>query len=590
MMKVVVLLLPYFGVYKARMLIALACLIMAKVAGVAAPLLMKQLIDGLDSHELLQLAPAMLVVAYGFLRLSTIVFNEFRELIFVRVVQRSLRLIANNMFSHLHALGPRFYLYRQPGIVARDLDRGQRSIMALVSMAFFTALPTLIEIALIFSILIIGYSWFFTAIAVLALTLYSICTASMTKFRQKIRRTLIDTDNIANGIALDSLQHHDSVVFFCNEKLESSRYDLGMAKWEKAGVRFQQSNSLLNLGQAAIITSALTFSLYHATTATQVGVMTIGDLVLINALMLQLFSPLSLLGAVYRDVTQTMVDLERMFLLLDERPEVSDFSGALDLAQKGGGVAFENVAFSYDGGKEVLQSFSLTVPAGSTVAIVGLSGAGKSTLARLLFRLYDPDQGRIVIDGQDIKMVTVESLRAVLGIVPQDSQLFNETIRYNISYGRPGSPLEDIQAVAQQAGIHDFIMSLPEGYETRVGERGVKLSGGERQRIAIARVLLKNPKIIIFDEATSALDTISEVAIEDVLLANSRGRTTLIIAHRLSTVVKADKIVVLNKGGVEEQGTHRELIDRGGIYSEMWHQFERDRSTPMPLTSGLVRL
>ncbi|WP_370262900.1 ABC transporter ATP-binding protein/permease [Limnobacter sp.] len=569
-------LLPYLWRYKWRVVFAMACLVLAKVANVGVPLLLKELIDELTplltSNALLAAAsmPVALLVAYGLLRLSTTVFTELREFLFARVTQNAVRAIAIQVFDYLHALSLRFHLNRQTGGVTRDIERGSRAISSLVSYTLYSILPTLIEITLVVGYLFLNYDIWFSAITAVALTLYIYFTVRITEWRLHFRRTMNDLDSKANVRAVDSLINYETVKYFGNEAFESARYNKSMVAWQEAAIRSQKSLTLLNTGQSAIIALAVTAVLWRATAGVLDGSMTLGDLVLVNAFMIQLYIPLNFLGVIYREIKQSLADIERMFGLLDENQEVQDKPNAPDLKIRGGAIEFRQVGFSYDERRPVLKNMSFSVPAGHTVAVVGHSGAGKSTLSRLLYRFYEVSSGSILIDGQDIRDVSQISLRRSIGIVPQDTVLFNDTIAYNIAYGRPDASQADIERAAKAAHIHDFIVAQPDGYNTAVGERGLKLSGGEKQRVAIARTILKNPAILIFDEATSALDSRSERAIQAELRELSKNRTTLIIAHRLSTVVHADQILVINQGEVVEAGTHESLLDKQGEYARMW--------------------
>ncbi len=574
-------LLPYLWEYKGRVLAALACLVLAKVANVGVPVLLKRIVDSLDASTAPLYVPLALLVAYGVLRLSSTTFQELREYLFAKVTQRAVRKIALQVFRHLHALSLRFHLQRQTGGLTRDVERGQRGISTLISFTLFSILPTLVEIALVSAILIARYDWTFMAITAGALTVYIVFTILITEWRTEYRRTMNDLDSKANTRAIDSLLNYETVKYFGNEEWEARRYDESMQRWEKAAVKSQTSLSTLNIGQSAIIAIAVTLIMWRATAGVVKGTMTIGDLVLVNAFMIQLYIPLNFLGVIYREIKQALADMERLFALIEEHAEIKDKPGALPLAIRGAEVRFEHVYFSYETNRQILFDVSFTIPAGRTVAIVGPSGSGKSTLARLLYRFYDIGAGRITIDGQDIREVQQTSLRATIGIVPQDTVLFNDSIEYNIAYGKPGATHEEIVTAARTAQIHDFINGLPEGYATPVGERGLKLSGGEKQRVAIARAILKAPHVLIFDEATSALDSKAEKAIQAELAAIARNHTTLTIAHRLSTVVDADEILVLERGRIVERGSHASLLTANGVYSRMWRlQQDEERRAP----------
>jgi ATP-binding cassette subfamily B protein len=563
-------LLPYVWAYKGRVVAALVALIAAKVANVGVPVLLKEVVDRLDQTTAMLVVPLALLVAYGLLRLSTTFFTELREYLFAKVTQRAVRTIALDVFRHLHALSLRFHLARQTGGLTRDVERGQRGISTLISFTLFSILPTLVEIGLVSAILIARYDWTFIAITLTALSLYIAATVMITDWRTGFRRQMNELDSKANTRAIDSLLNYETVKYFGNEAWEARRYDESMQRWEKAAVKSQTSLSLLNVVQSAIIAIAVTLIMWRATVGVVGRTMTIGDLVLVNAFMIQIYIPLNFLGVLYREVKQALADMERMFALTAEHTEVSDAPGAPALAVGDGEVRFEHVNFGYERNRQILFDVSFTIPAGKTVAVVGPSGAGKSTLARLLFRFYDTTGGRIRVNGHDIRAVRQDSLRAAIGIVPQDTVLFNDSIEYNIAYGRPGATHGEIVAAAELAQIHAFIASTPEGYATPVGERGLKLSGGEKQRVAIARAVLKDPRILIFDEATSALDSKSEKAIQAELKRIAEDRTTLTIAHRLSTIVDADQILVLDHGRIVERGTHGALLAVAGVYARMW--------------------
>ena len=571
-------LLPYLWRFKVRVIAALACLVIAKVANVGVPLVLKNIVDSLDRTTALLTVPLALLVAYGLLRLSTTLFTELREILFARVTQRAVRTIALEVFRHLHALSLRFHLSRQTGGLTRDVERGQRGISTLISYALFSILPTLVEIALVAAILVARYDWTFITIVAVALTGYIAFTVGITEWRTQYRRQMNELDSRANTRAIDSLLNYETVKYFNNEGWEAQRYDESLQNWERAAVKSQTSLSWLNIGQSAIIAITVTLIVWRATVGVVAGRMTVGDLVLVNAFMIQLYIPLNFLGVIYREIKQARADMERLFLLVQENAEVRDRDGAGPLRAGGGSVRFDHVDFFYDPKRQILFDVSFEIPAGRTVAVVGPSGSGKSTLARLLFRFYDVSAGSITIDGQDLRDVTQSSVRAAIGIVPQDTVLFNDTIEYNIAYGRPGASHEDIVAAARLAQIHDFIVSLPDGYRTAVGERGLKLSGGEKQRVAIARAVLKDPAILIFDEATSALDSKSEKLIQAELAEIARERTALTIAHRLSTVVDADEILVLDAGRIVERGSHWDLLAANGMYARMWRlQQDEDR-------------
>ena len=581
-------LLPYLWVYKWRVLAALICLVGAKMANVGVPLVLKKLIDALtisptDPHALLVL-PLGALVAYGALRFSTTLFTELREFLFARVTQRAVRTIALKVFRHLHALSLRFHLNRQTGGMTRDIERGTRGVSSLVSYSLFSILPTLVEITLVLGYLGTHYDAWFAGITAIALVTYITFTVTVTEWRTHFRRTMNELDSKANTKAIDSLINYETVKYFGNEDYEAKRYDEGLQKYEQAAVRSQTSLSFLNTGQSLIIAAAVTAILWRATQGVIDKTMTLGDLVLVNSFMIQLYIPLNFLGVIYREIKQSLADMERLFGLLEQNREVADSPDAKPLVTHGAKVEFSHVEFSYDPKRQILFDVDFTIPPGTTTAVVGHSGSGKSTLSRLLFRFYDVQQGAIRIDGQDVKNVTQDSLRHAIGIVPQDTVLFNDTIEYNIAYGRPGASRADIVAAARAASIHDFIETLPDGYATMVGERGLKLSGGEKQRVAIARTLLKNPAILIFDEATSALDSKSEQAIQAQLKEIAKQRTTLVIAHRLSTIADAHQILVLDHGRIVERGTHAALIAADGLYRQMWdrQQARQDEDLASP--------
>jgi ATP-binding cassette subfamily B protein len=564
------LLFPYLWQYRGRMLLAISCLVGAKLANVGVPLVFKEMIDGMSPNQQLLALPVGLLLLYGALRFSTSLFTELREIFFARVTQQAVRRIALEVFRHLHALSLRFHLERQTGGVSRDIERGTRSISALISYTLYSILPTLVEVGLVLGILIVQYDATFALITAVSLTAYIVFTVLLSNWRIGIRRAMNDTDSAANTRAVDSLLNYETVKYFNNEEYEAQRYDEQMRKWEDAATTSQISLSWLNLGQQAIIACGVTAMMWRAASGVVAGTMSIGDLVLVNAFLIQLYVPLNFLGVVYREIRQALADIERMFDLLTVNREVADAPDASALPPGPLEVRFDAVAFAYDKERSILQNMDFTIAPGKTLAVVGHSGAGKSTLARLLYRFYDINAGQIFIGGYEIRQLKQSSLRGAIGIVPQDTVLFNDTIRYNIRYGRPEASEAEVEAAAQAAQLHDFIATLPQGYESRVGERGLKLSGGEKQRVAIARALLKNPPILIFDEATSALDSETEKAIQGSLENAARGRTTLMIAHRLSTIMNADEVLVMEGGRVIERGTHSELLAAGGAYARMW--------------------
>jgi len=576
--------LPYLWVYKWRVLLAMLFLVSSKIASMGIPLVLKELIDDMtvaaSSPGTLLVIPVGLLVAYGSLRLASTLFSELRELMFSRVTQRAVRTVALRVFRHLHALSLRFHLDRQTGGMTRDIERGTRSIMSLVMFTLFNILPTAVEIVLVLGYLLLNYDIWFSVIAAAALLLYFIYTVAVTDWRTHFRRTMNDLDSKAHTKAIDSLINYETVKYFGNEGHEAKNYDDGLRGYEAAALKSQMALSLLNTGQSVIVAAAVSMILWRATLGVADGSMTLGDLVLVNAFMIQLYIPLNYLGVIYREIKQSLADMERLFALLGEDLEVVDAPNASPLEVNGAEVRFSHVDFSYEPSRQILFNVDFTIPAGTTTAVVGHSGSGKSTLSRLLFRFYDVGAGSITIDGQNIRDVTQESLRREIGIVPQDTVLFNDTIWYNIAYGKPGASDDEVVAAAKTAYIHDFIESLPQGYDTVVGERGLKLSGGEKQRVAIARTVLKNPAILVFDEATSALDSHSEQAIQEQLKEIARDRTTLVIAHRLSTVADAHQILVLDGGRIIESGAHPELLAAGGAYARMWaRQLSRQDET-----------
>ncbi|WP_293748435.1 ABC transporter ATP-binding protein/permease [Limnohabitans sp. Rim8] len=568
-------LLPYLWQYKWRVVIALSLMVCAKLANVSVPLLLKELVDAMNlkpgDAQAVLVVPVALLVAYGALRLLTSAFTELRELVFAKATQGASRSIALETFEHLHALSLRFHLARQTGGMTRDIERGVRGIESLISYSLYSVIPTLIEVGLVLTILAVKFDAWFAGITLTALVFYIFFTVRVTEWRTQFRKQANEFDSAAHTRAVDSLLNYETVKYFGNERFEAGRYDESLERLRLSRLKAQTSLSLLNTGQQLIIAAALVAMLWRATEGVVAGRMTLGDLVMINAFMIQLYIPLNFLGVLYREIKQSLTDLEKMFVLMDREREVADAPGAPALAWQGApDVVFDRVSFAYESDRPILKDISFTIPAGKTVAVVGPSGSGKSTLARLMFRFYDVQQGFIRIAGQDIRQVTQNSVRQALGIVPQDTVLFNDSVAYNIAYGRPGASQDEIEGAARSARIHDFIASTPKGYQTSVGERGLKLSGGEKQRVAIARTLLKDPPILVFDEATSALDSANERAIQAELANVAQNKTTLVIAHRLSTVVDAHEILVMEAGQIIERGNHAELLAQQGRYASMW--------------------
>jgi ATP-binding cassette, subfamily B, heavy metal transporter len=555
---------------RARVVLAVALLLAGKLVNIYVPLLYKRAVDALSPSHALITVPIALIVAYGAARVMSQGFNELRNAVFAKVSQRAIRRLALRAFRHVHALSLRFHLDRRTGGLSRAIERGTAGIDFLLSFMLFNVVPTLFEILLVCGILWRLFNWTFAAVTLATIVVYIAFTFSITDWRVRFRREMNDRNTEANTKAVDGMLNFETVKYFANEEHELRRYDAALQAYERAAVRSETTLTLLNLGQGTIIASGLVGIMILAGRGVAAAEMTVGDFVLVNAYLIQLYTPLNFLGMVYRNIKQSLADLEQMLALLAVKPEIEDRPGAPALVVGRGAVAFRRVDFRYDVRRPILLDVDFRVPPGARVAIVGPSGAGKSTIARLLFRFYDVDAGAIEIDGQDIRGVTQESLRRAIGVVPQDTVLFNDTIYYNIAYGRPGASRADIEDAARRAHIHDFVKGLPDGYQTMVGERGLKLSGGEKQRVAIARVILKSPKILVFDEATSALDTKTEREIQASLAEISADRTTLVIAHRLSTIVEADEILVLDHGRIVERGHHRELLARGGVYAAMW--------------------
>ena len=574
---------PYLWEYKWRALAALAFMLGAKLANVGVPLLLKDLVDTLSFKpgdvQAVLVVPIALLLAYGLLRLSTTLFTELRELVFARATEGAARRISLEVFRHLHALSLRFHLERQTGGMTRDIERGTRGVHSLISYSLYSIIPTLIEVTLVLSLLAVKFDVWFAGITLIALVFYITFTVLVTNWRTQFRKTMNELDSSAHSRAVDSLLNYETVKYFNNEEFEATRYDENLKRYREAAIKSQRTLSMLNAGQQLIIAFGLVAMLWRATQGVVDGRMTLGDLVMVNAFMIQLYIPLGFLGVIYREIKQSLTDLEKMFTLMEREREIADEPGAQPLRiEASPAVRFENVSFAYDtgtagnaaGARPILHNVSFEIPPGKTVAVVGSSGAGKSTLARLLYRFYDVQQGRITIAGQDIKHVTQASVRRAIGIVPQDTVLFNDTVEYNIAYGKHGATHDEVEDAARAARIHDFIASTPLGYQTMVGERGLKLSGGEKQRVAIARTLLKNPPVVIFDEATSALDSANERAIQSELRTAAQNKTTLVIAHRLSTVVDAHEILVMDAGRIVERGHHAELLAANGRYADMW--------------------
>ena len=574
--------LPFLWEFRGRALIALACLVLAKLANVGIPILLKGIVDAFENPDTRMLVlPVSLLLAYGVLKLSASLFNELRDVVFARVRYRAMRRLSTRVLEHLHRLSLRYHLERQSGAISRDLERGTRSVSTILNYMVFSVLPVLVEFSLVAVILLSQYAPVFALVTFGTVAVYVAFTLAITEWRMDYRHQMNRLDSQANGQAFDSLMNYETVKYFRNEPMELDRYDETLSAWERVAVKSQSSMSLLNFGQGSIIAIGVTFIMVFAAQGVVDGTMSIGDLVLVNALLLQLFIPLGFLGIVYRQIKYALADMDLVFKLLEREPEIADKPGARPLILRDGGVHFERVDFHYQPERPILHGLDFGIEPGQKLAVVGHSGAGKSTLARLLFRFYDVTGGRILIDGQDLRSVSQDSLRSGIGIVPQDTVLFNESIHYNLAYGRPGASREEIERAAGMAHILDFIEGLPDRWDTVVGERGLKLSGGEKQRVAIARAILKRPRILVFDEATSSLDSRTEKAIQQTLAEVAEDHTTLVIAHRLSTVVDADRILVMEGGHILEQGTHRRLLEQQGAYAGMWELQQREREASL---------
>ena len=576
---VILSLLPYVWQFKWRVGLALLCLVLAKVASVVLPIFLKDIVDQLSMPGNALVLPVAALLAYGFARISSSLFGELRDALFAKVTQGSIRKIAKRIFEHLFGLSMRFHLQRQTGGLSRDIERGTKGIGFVLNFTLFNILPTLLELLMVMGILLWRYDFWFAAVTMLTIIAYILFTFTVTEKRMVMRRRMNSLDSMANTQAIDALINYETVKYFNNEAYEINRYDENLGKWVDSSVKNQVSLNFLNAGQGVIITTGITVLLWMAADRVVQGSMTVGDVVLVSAYLTQLYAPLNFLGFIYREIKNSLADMERMFGLMDEQQEVKDNKEAVVLNTRQADIEFRDVCFSYESERQILHHVSFKVGAGETVAVVGTSGAGKSTLSRLLFRFYDVSTGSILINGRDIRSYTQLSLRQHIGIVPQDTVLFNNSIYYNIAYGRPSATHEEVMEAAKSASIHQFVTSLPEGYESQVGERGLKLSGGEKQRVAIARTILKDPPILVLDEATSALDTRTERKIQDELFQIAKNRTTLIIAHRLSTIVDADRIIVMDQGRIMEQGTHSELLEKNAIYARMWAmQFQASKA------------
>ena len=577
--KIIAGLWPYLTEFRGRVILAVAMLVLAKVATVATPVALKYIIDYLDHNrgvDMLLWVPLLLVGAYGALRFGSTLFSELRDAVFARIAERAMRRVSLRVFKHLHQRELAFHLDRKTGGLARDIERGTTGISFLLRFTLFNIVPTLLEIVMVASILLVAFNVSYVIAIFIAVVVYVVFSIKVTEWRIAFVREANSRDNQSNSRAIDSLLNYETVKYFNNERFEAEQYDQGLEEWEKARLKNRLSMVALNTGQAFIIAVSLIVIMSMAVREVAAGQMTLGDFTMVNAYLIQLFVPLNALGFVYREIRQSLVNVERLFGLLGDTPAIEDAADAKQLTLQAGTVQFSDVHFSYNSERPILKGVSFTIPAGHTVAVVGASGAGKSTLARLLFRFFEVNSGSISIDGQDIRSVSQDSLRQVIGVVPQDTVLFNDTLYNNLAYGRPGASEAEVQQAAQQAHLEGFIGTLPDGYATQVGERGLKLSGGEKQRVAIARVLLKNPPLLILDEATSSLDSISEQAILDALNAVKNQRTTLVIAHRLSTVRDAHSILVMDQGEIVESGSHSELLAKNGYYAKLWLQQQQD--------------